>query len=686
MDLSPDTLLRSRYRIIRPLGKGGMGAVYLAFDNSLELEVAVKYNKNDSEEATSQFLREARILAALRQPNLPRVIDYFVEGQDQYLVMDFVPGDTFDDILEKEGPQPLELVLKWTQQLVDALSYLHAQTPPITHRDIKPANIKVTPDGQVMLVDFGIAKIAETAQMTATGARGYTTGYAPPEQYGSARTGPYSDQYSLAATLYKLLSNQKPTDGVQRALGEAVLTPLNLLNHNIPAHVVEAIEKAMSPRIQDRYESVNAFLQALTDPNFKPELPHQETVHRPASEPSDTEPQKKKSKGWVLGLVAAGGLGLIAVLVAGFFLLRGMGVGPFASPTETPMAASTPAAAAAAAAATNTPVPPTMTPLPTYTMYPTDVPATPTPDVKPIGGGGLIAFSSDRGDGDDLQIWTMRVSLKEGLINADQFTQRTFGEGDKVQPAWSPDGTKLVYVAPSSDPQNGTDIYMLDLSLEGKEPINLTARRGDDSFPAWSPDGKWIAFTNKNQAGTNLIYVMNPAGSDQRKLSTSYDESAPQWQPDSKELVFIRFASDHRYLFEQTWDEAPPVYLTPYPTPQAYDKGAFFGRLGQVLDFSLSLDGELMTYTEEKGRIQRIYVLPYKSHGAELNLLTSDNTINRQPEFSPDKQWLVFTSEYDPGKPGLTVMTTTGLMRTDLTEHTGIDRDAAWQPVAAAVP
>ncbi len=301
MDLSPDTLLRSRYRIIRPLGKGGMGAVYLAFDNSLELEVAVKYNQNASEEATSQFLREARILAALRQPNLPRVIDYFIEGQDQYLVMDFVPGDTFDDILEKEGPQPLELVLKWTQQLVDALSYLHAQTPPITHRDIKPANIKVTPDGQVMLVDFGIAKIAETAQMTATGARGYTTGYAPPEQYGSARTGPYSDQYSLAATLYKLLSNQKPTDGVQRALGEAVLTPLNLLNPNVPAHVVEAIEKAMSPRIQERYESVNAFLQALTDPNFSPEMPHLETVHRPASAPSDTEPQKKKSKSWGVG-------------------------------------------------------------------------------------------------------------------------------------------------------------------------------------------------------------------------------------------------------------------------------------------------------------------------------------------------------------------------------------------------
>ena len=115
MDLSPDTLLRDRYRIIRSLGKGGMGAVYLAYDTSLEIEVAVKYNQNPGEEATSQFLREARILAALRHPNLPRVIDYFVQGQDQYLVMDFVPGETLDDILEKEGPQPLERVRAWAR-------------------------------------------------------------------------------------------------------------------------------------------------------------------------------------------------------------------------------------------------------------------------------------------------------------------------------------------------------------------------------------------------------------------------------------------------------------------------------------------------------------------------------------------------------------------------------------------
>ncbi|MEI8132788.1 MAG: serine/threonine-protein kinase, partial [Leptolinea sp.] len=163
-----------------------MGAVYLAFDNTLEHEVAVKSNLNPSESATAQFLREARLLAKLRHPNLPRVNDHFVEQDQQFLVMDYIPGDDLGKLLEKQNRLPLETVINFARQLGDALTYLHNQDPQVIHRDIKPANIKLMTADQVILVDFGIAKATSAAQVTSTGATGYTPGYAPPEQYGGA--------------------------------------------------------------------------------------------------------------------------------------------------------------------------------------------------------------------------------------------------------------------------------------------------------------------------------------------------------------------------------------------------------------------------------------------------------------------------------------------------------------------
>jgi serine/threonine-protein kinase len=193
MELEFNTLLKDRYLIEKQLGKGGMGTVYLATDKAVERKVAVKANLNPSTESTRQFEREARLLAALRHPNLPLVTDHFTLEDVQYLVMDFAPGDDLANLIKTEGAQSVDVVLEWAKQLGDALTYLHSQIPAVIHRDIKPGNIKITPKGQVILVDFGIAKASESGATT-VGARGCTPGYAPPEQYGGASTGPYSDQ------------------------------------------------------------------------------------------------------------------------------------------------------------------------------------------------------------------------------------------------------------------------------------------------------------------------------------------------------------------------------------------------------------------------------------------------------------------------------------------------------------
>ncbi len=210
-----------------------MGAVYLAWDQTLETQVAIKSNFNPAPESVDQFLKEARLLAALRHQNLPRVIDYFVIDKEQFLVMDFIPGEDLGKRLKAEGAQKLDDVLRWSAQLSSALAYMHAQNPPVIHRDIKPANIKLTPDGEVILVDFGIAKAAAAQSQTATGAAGYTPGYAPPEQYGQGHTGPYSDQFSLAATVYALLTQAKPADSIARVLGKETLVPIRQMDPDI---------------------------------------------------------------------------------------------------------------------------------------------------------------------------------------------------------------------------------------------------------------------------------------------------------------------------------------------------------------------------------------------------------------------------------------------------------------------
>jgi serine/threonine protein kinase len=218
MTLERDSLLHKRYRIIESLGQGGMGSVYRAVDENLGVDVAVKENLFTTDEYARQFRLEAVILANLRHPNLPRVSDHFIiEDQGQYLVMDFIEGEDLRQRMERVGLLSEEDVIHIGASMCDALGYLHARRPAILHRDLKPGNVKITPDGHIFLVDFGLAKVVNLgSQATTTGARAMTPGYSPPEQYGTARTDQRTDIYSLGATLYAALTGSIPEDGLAR--------------------------------------------------------------------------------------------------------------------------------------------------------------------------------------------------------------------------------------------------------------------------------------------------------------------------------------------------------------------------------------------------------------------------------------------------------------------------------------
>jgi serine/threonine protein kinase len=276
--LEPDQELRDRYIIRRIIGRGGMGSIYLAEDNRLpgrlcaikEVQQDINLSEAIREQGREQFYREASVLAQLDHPNLPKVSDFFSEGECDYLVMDYVPGEDLKTIMDRSRRDghflPQSDVLKWANQLADALEYLHSQPSPVIHRDIKPSNLKITPSGLVKLVDFGLVKQLVPDEMTVTVIQGRGTAlYTPLEQYGgdAGHTDARSDIYAFGATLYHLLTNHQPTEAKQRFLQPASLHPPRELNPNINPSVESAILWAMALHPDNRPQSIKAFRQSL---------------------------------------------------------------------------------------------------------------------------------------------------------------------------------------------------------------------------------------------------------------------------------------------------------------------------------------------------------------------------------------------------------------------------------------
>lgn len=281
--LSSGTILWSRYRILDLVGQGGMGAIYQAEDLRLEGRLCAIKEVVPNEEASAEhqeqsqeaFRREASVLARLDHANLPKVSDFFLFNGRNYLVMDYVPGQDLRQIIEnarfKGDFIPEKQVLTWAGQLLNALEYLHHQDPPVLHRDIKPSNIKLTPNGTIKLVDFGLVKLLQPDDnRTITVLQGRATvQYAPLEQIGgdSGHTDVRSDIYSLGATLYHLLALEPPPDAKSRYIAARQESRLNLqaINPNVSPQTEQAVLHALGLHPKDRPGNVNQFRQELLD-------------------------------------------------------------------------------------------------------------------------------------------------------------------------------------------------------------------------------------------------------------------------------------------------------------------------------------------------------------------------------------------------------------------------------------
>ena len=276
--LPPGHVLHERYAVRQLLARGGMGSIYHAEDLRLPgRQCAIKEVEHDpglSEglraEARDQFFREASVLARLDHPNLPKVSDYFSDLQRDYLVMDYVPGRDLKTLVDEAAVRgtrlPVEEVLRWTTQILDALAYLHGQDPPVIHRDIKPSNLKLTPAGLIKLVDFGLVKTMAPDDLTVTVIQGRGTAlYTPLEQYGgdTGHTDPRTDLFSLGATLYHLFTGHPPADAKERFLRPEALVPPRQLCPELPPHVEACVLWALALHPDDRPPDADRMTEAL---------------------------------------------------------------------------------------------------------------------------------------------------------------------------------------------------------------------------------------------------------------------------------------------------------------------------------------------------------------------------------------------------------------------------------------
>ena len=263
----PGSLLHERYKLLREIGQGGFGVVYLAEDSKRNhRRVAVKQinigklNTRETIEATTSYNREVMLLSELKHRRLPRIHDYFTDPEHWYLVMDYIEGQTLEEYVQATPGRalPIQKVIDIGIQLCEVLNYLHSQTPPIIFRDVKPANIMQTPGGQIYLIDFGIARRFVAGRSRDTGPLG-SPGYAAPEQYGTSQTTMHTDIYALGATLQTLVTGKDP---LELQAGEASPSSGTRLHQKFSLLLGRMLEKESTKRPQSIQE-VRTRLESL---------------------------------------------------------------------------------------------------------------------------------------------------------------------------------------------------------------------------------------------------------------------------------------------------------------------------------------------------------------------------------------------------------------------------------------
>jgi serine/threonine protein kinase len=632
--ITSGSVIQERYRVVRLLGSGGFGAVYLAEDLRLGRQVALKEMREDRlgdderQVAIELFEREALMLAQLDHPGLTRVWDYFRESGRACLVMEYVPGLTLRDLLRRHaGPLPESFVVACGQQLCDVLAYLHARQPPVIFRDLKPANVMVIEDGewamgddsytplsplpQIKLIDFGIARLFKPEQPGDTLVIG-TPGYAPPEQYGQGQTDARSDVYALGATLHHLLSGQAPVG--------MPLPPLEDIVPGITRGLADAVARATALDPAGRYPDIVTLRQDLLALARASRSDHRPptTDHRPLHAHGDIysghvgAPQASPAPKITLPLAptlapprpppaARAPLLLVGgVLIA--LVLGALALGALSRSATAPPRQNRPVATSASAAG-----------------QPSSAPQ--VGEWMLLDAPGQIAFGQQRADGNyDLLVATLDGAPPRVLITG----------GNDTAPAWSPDGARLA-ITHSAGGRRGIFVGGADNpAAQPVSPPDLEAR-----YAAWSPDGRRVAFTLQVN-GVWRLAIAEPGG------AVSF--------PGPEGLGWLAWARGALLYAAQVGSGVPQDIF-------ALDTGGTPRNLTNTPDFEedfpdRSPDSRRIVFVASPPGQQnlpqrQIYIM--NADGGGRTQLTQGTGPHTNPVWSPDGQWIAYLSQAGGG-------------------------------------
>jgi serine/threonine protein kinase len=737
MALEPEALLNNRYRIVEILGQGGMGSVYRAVDENLGVDVAVKDNFFTTEDYARQFRREATILAGLRHPNLPRVTDHFViEGQGQYLVMDYIAGEDLRQRMDRLGMLSVEEVVKIGAAICDALDYLAACSPPIVHRDIKPGNVKIDPDGQIFLVDFGLAKILFGSQLTTTGARAMTPGYSPPEQYGSARTDARSDLYSLGATLYAALTGYVPEDALNRAIDQVHLTSIRKLNPLVPRRLAQVIEKSMAIKPDQRYQNPLEFKEALLNSlsSTRRNAENLELLVAPPPEPSSVAAQNGLADGTDLAAYPGdvrSGPPLLPPIENGSVRRPGGRPSSPRSKAFTPLRGVLYFLGIVLIVETLLVINPFIQDLLEGWGLPgqaaefigIDATATPSPTLATTIADDMLSLNS-----------TMTAFASEVVAN--QTPAPPQSATSTLQPSSTPTSTTTPTPTNSPTPKptqlGGSDGRVAFASLRDKVPQiwvadfpSLQQRQVTNlpegaCQPDWSPDGSWLVFTSpcfRNQeaypgAGLFLINVDDPEAQPVPLSTVPGGDYDPRWSPDGTMILFTsqRYTGRPRLftisLPDQTVTLVVETFERDYQPAWSSDgsKIVFVAtnkgvneiwtmnadgtnrqpvtRSNNAVDSSpdWSTDGTTILFTQNEVGffIPKLMAVIYGAERPDEFQISPVNVPMREARYSPDGLWLIFESWPEGGNHDIYIMTANGSNRQRISDNPLNDFDGAW--------